>query len=211
MELRPASTVMLCRDAESGIETFLLRRSAASRFVPNAYVFPGGTVDPEDAAEPPVAPDELRRLFRMASPPSERMQGSLVAAARRELFEETGVRLGAGGAFELFSHWITPLRIAPRYDVYFFVARIPAGQRAVADATETHDGVWIAPAQALARAEAGTMHVVYPTRMHLARLRAFRTVEALLAFARTKPVVTVLPDGDEREGFALPAGLEDSW
>ncbi len=211
MELRPASTVMLCRDCPDGIETFLLRRSATSRFVPNAYVFPGGAVDPVDDTATPPSEQTLRHLFRMATPPSARMQASLVAAAHRELFEEAGIRLGSAGRLELFSHWITPYGITPRYDVYFFVAPLPDGQNPVADAAETHDGVWMTPAQAVARAASGSMYVVFPTRMHLERLRAFRSVAQLLDFAWDKPVVTVLPHGDEKIGFSLPPDVGKAW
>src|SRR4030043_1252103 len=45
---RAASTVILARQALSGLEIYLLRRSSESKFFPGSYVFPGGTVDPED-------------------------------------------------------------------------------------------------------------------------------------------------------------------
>lgn len=211
MEPRPASTVILVRaGARGAVEVFMLRRSARSAFAPNVYVFPGGTVNESDAHQA-AAPRELSRLFRMASPPPAELQASLVAAARRELHEEAGVRLEDGWPLELFSHWITPLSISPRYDVYFFVAAIPEGQEAVADANETHDGVWLTPGNALARAENGSFSIIYPTRKHLERLAQFRSVDELLAFARTKPVRTVLARGSEAEGFALAADLEDAW
>lgn len=211
MELRPASTVILVRDtAAGGVEVFMLRRSAQSAFAPNVYVFPGGTVDACDRdAGSRIAPHELGRLFRMQSPPSLDLQASLVAAARRELHEEAGVSLEDAGPLELFSHWITPLSVTPRYDVYFFVAPMPAGQSAVADAAETHDGVWIAPVDAL-DASAG-LRIIYPTRKHLERIAQFDNVGSLLAFARTKPISTVLARGSESEGFDLPAEVTEAW
>ncbi len=204
---------MLVRSAAESIEVFMLRRSAKSAFAPDAYVFPGGTVDEtdRDARAPGMEPERLRRLFRMASPPDPALQASLVAAALRELSEESDVRIDDGESLELFSHWITPRSIAPRYDVYFFVARMPEGQTAIADAAETHDGLWIAPADALARAAAGELHVLYPTRKHLERLQSFDDVGALLEFARKKPILTILPSGTERDGFTLPAELEGVW
>jgi 8-oxo-dGTP pyrophosphatase MutT (NUDIX family) len=212
MELRPASTVILVRAAATGgIEVFMLRRSAERAFAPNVYVFPGGTVDASDRDAGSVAPKELTRLFRMPSPPSPEMQASLVAAARRELREEAGVTLDDASPLELFSHWITPLSITPRYDVYFFVAPMPAGQNAVADAAETHDGVWIAPRDALAIGASPGLRIIYPTRKHLERIAEFDSVDALLTFARTKPISTVLARGSESEGFALPAEVADAW
>lgn len=177
---------MLVRSAAGGIEVFMLRRSPGSTFAPDAYVFPGGTLEPQDASD-------------------------FVRTAIRELFEECGVLIADPHQLVPFSHWITPESEPRRYDVHFFVAALPDGQRPAADAAETHDGIWIAPADALARSAAGALHVLYPTRKHLERLRDFDTVEALLAFARTKPIFTILPSGTQEEGFALPSELEGAW
>lgn len=212
MDLRPASTVILVRDAPDGIEVFMLRRSAQSRFLPDAYVFPGGTVDAADrAAGAVVEPARLKKFFRMERPPGDELQRGLVAAALRELFEECGVRLAGAQELELFSHWITPESISPRYDVFFFVARMPERQTAIADAVETHDGIWIAPSLALERHAAGNFYLIYPTKMHLERLREFAAAGDVLDFARKKPIRTVLAHEDENSGFALPDGLEGAW
>jgi 8-oxo-dGTP pyrophosphatase MutT (NUDIX family) len=53
VEIRPAATVMLVRDApEPGggtrLEVLMVRRNLRSDFVGGAYVFPGGAVDPHD-------------------------------------------------------------------------------------------------------------------------------------------------------------------
>src|SRR4051794_19767830 len=48
--LRDASTVVLLRDGTSGLEAYLLRRASTMSFGPGMHVFPGGSVDPEDAA-----------------------------------------------------------------------------------------------------------------------------------------------------------------
>ena len=47
---RPAATVLLMRDGASGIELLMTRRSMTASFAAGAYVFPGGGVDPADAA-----------------------------------------------------------------------------------------------------------------------------------------------------------------
>lgn len=210
MDPRPASTVMLLRDAPDGLEVFMLRRSAQSRFAPDAYVFPGGTVDESDR-ESLVDGALLKHLFRMEQPPPAELQRGVVAAAVRELREECGVRLAGAQDLELFSNWVTPESISPRYDVFFFVAAMPHGQTARADAVETHDGVWIAPSNALERGAAGGFYLIYPTIMHLARLRRFHSAGEVLAFARAKPVHTVLARGDVQTGFTLAPGLEDAW
>src|ERR1700680_3409020 len=47
---RPSASVILVRDGPSGLETFMVLRHARSPVLPSAYVFPGGTVRPDDSA-----------------------------------------------------------------------------------------------------------------------------------------------------------------
>ena len=95
--IKPAATVMLVRDASSGLQVFVLRRVAAMAFAPGMTVFPGGAVDPADH-DPALewsGPDVVwwaRHLHQEAG--SAR---ALVVAAVRELFEETGVLLAGHG------------------------------------------------------------------------------------------------------------------
>lgn len=87
---RPAATVVIVRDCESGPEVLLLQRQHASGFVPGAYVFPGGRVDEEDGAA--VLKERAGTLAQGANPALPYWM-----AAIREVFEETGVLL-AGDA-----------------------------------------------------------------------------------------------------------------
>lgn len=183
--IRRAATVMLVRDAPSGIEVLLLRRSAASAFAADAFVFPGGALDDDDG-------DSLERT------------------AVRELFEEAHVRLPID-ALVRFSHWITPPGEARRFDTHFFVARAPHDQVARADESETHDLRWISPRDALALRASGALHLVYPTIKHLERLAQLADVDALLAYARAKKIVTVAPYALLVDGYAMPADLEGCW
>ncbi|MGA8535734.1 MAG: hypothetical protein WB615_16620, partial [Candidatus Tumulicola sp.] len=50
MKLTPrlAATVILARPAPPDFELYMTRRSRHSAFAADAFVFPGGTVDPED-------------------------------------------------------------------------------------------------------------------------------------------------------------------
>lgn len=182
---RLAACVILARDAAT-LEVLLLRRSEHSAFAPNAYVFPGGAQDREDCA-------------------------SLERTAARELYEEAGLRVKTSDLVR-FSHWITPPGQSRRFDTTFFVAAAARdGAIAAADERETHDARWIAPAQALRDCAEGHMHVVFPTQKHLERLAAFTTVGELLAFARTKRIVTVAPDASPEAGYAMPPELEGTW
>lgn len=219
--MRLAATVMLVRERERGLEVLMLRRSARSAFAPHAFVFPGGTVDDGDYTEAELSwpAERLAREFRARVPAAlptpepaiaARDGLALVRAAARELREEAAVGVDPGD-LSLFSHWITPPTEPRRYNTHFFVARAPADARGVADAVETHDARWLSPRDALAQYEAGTMHLVYPTIKHLERIDAFDGVEALIAFARAKPIWTVMPDRAPSEGFVMPKTLENAW
>ena len=106
--LRDAATVMLIRDAvdEDGgdaIEVCMLRRNLASEFVAGVYVFPGGSVDPDDRGR---EAEELSRGLTDAEASAilgvESGGLSFWVAALRECFEEAGVLvaepLGPGGS-----------------------------------------------------------------------------------------------------------------
>ena len=90
---RDAATVILLRQVASGVEAFLLRRTAELEFAPGAYVFPGGSVDARDADETigwaGPAPADFGGLLDV--PPNRAR--ALVCAAVRETFEESGVLL----------------------------------------------------------------------------------------------------------------------
>jgi recombination protein RecT len=220
MLVRPAAAIDT-GDGE-GISVLMVRRSASSSFVPDVFVFPGGTLDPADYDSlPPEGWNEERiaREFRSVisqslpasqEPIAQRDARALVRAAVRELAEEVAIVLDPG-EMRLFSHWITPSNEARRYNTHFFVARGPAGQEGVADAVETHDAVWIAPREALERSARAEFSLVYPTVKHLERLASFSNVDALLAFAQTKPIVTIVPNGSRADGFSMPQQLEDAW
>ncbi len=90
---RHAATVVLLRDTPQGPQAYLLRRVRAMSFAGGMHVFPGGSVDPDDAgaeigwAGPPVA--DWARAFSCDEP----LARALVCAAVRETFEESGVLL----------------------------------------------------------------------------------------------------------------------
>src|SRR6266581_3435748 len=93
---RSSSAVMLLRDraSEQGIEVFMVRRVIQSDFMPDVYVFPGGSVSADDRAAE-LAEDVCTPVAPAAADPEGRtVLGSGVrAAAIRELFEEAGVLL----------------------------------------------------------------------------------------------------------------------
>lgn len=84
-------------ESPSGVEVFMLRRVASMAFAPSVWVFPGGGVDPRDAAAdlPWAGPSPAEWANRLGC--DEGLARSLVAAAVREVFEECGVLLAGPG------------------------------------------------------------------------------------------------------------------
>src|SRR5436305_7780946 len=56
---RPASSVILLRDEPDGPEVLLVRRNPESRFMPGAWVFPGGALRDGDAGPAATGAREL--------------------------------------------------------------------------------------------------------------------------------------------------------
>lgn len=95
-EPRPASTVVLARAGRGGVEVLLVRRPIASRFAADAWVFPGGAVDPEDrdldlAGHLPQS--ALRDWARRLAIDDPAAALGFLSAAVRETWEETGILL----------------------------------------------------------------------------------------------------------------------
>ena len=98
-----------------------------------------------------------------------------------------------GTAVEYLAHWITPVVEPRRYDTRFFAARVPRGSEAIIDPREMTDAVWITPAGALERNDAGRLPMVFPTLKTLERLARYDTVEAALAALSERRVPAILP------------------
>ncbi|MBI4766094.1 MAG: hypothetical protein HY787_16100 [Deltaproteobacteria bacterium] len=95
--IRPASTVVLVREQDQGLQVYLLKRSSGSGFFPGSYVFPGGALNPDEGEVDfwqqhlDLRPKDLLGVFG-----SGLDRAALIAfgvAAIRETFEEAGVFL----------------------------------------------------------------------------------------------------------------------
>jgi 8-oxo-dGTP pyrophosphatase MutT (NUDIX family) len=168
---RLAATVILLRDGHDRLEVLLVRRTPKARFLGGAWVFPGGAVGPDDGA----GDDGVR------------------AAAIRELREESGIELPGPAELVAFSRWITPAQLTTRFDTWFFLARLPAGERPRIDESEIVDARWFTPAAALAGFRAGEIVMVFPTIRHLEQLSGFTRADELLAYARARRIQPVQP------------------
>ena len=97
--IRNAATIILVRDPESEPKVLMGQRGAKAAFMPNKFVFPGGAMDPDDGS--------ISLADRLPQPCSERiaedaapdLAPGLFGAAIRELWEETGLILGARGTW----------------------------------------------------------------------------------------------------------------
>mgnify|MGYP001791320496 CR=1 FL=1 len=194
----PAASVIVLRD--SPLEELMIRRHSKSSFVPDAWVFPGGVVEPSDHA--------LGDGTELAT---------MRVAAARELFEESGIWLGApltdadakrgkllAGEitfaslldespidFEKLvwtSRWITPVGVPKRFDTYFFLAAVDRNAIASAENVEAVEAIWIPPAEAIER-----LQIVFPTQKNLEALAGFTTAEELIASRRGMGVATTRP------------------
>ena len=97
--IRDAATIILVRDADSTPRVLMGQRGAKAAFMPNKFVFPGGALDAGDADVPLAADLPAPCAARLDMDSVAGLGPSLFAAAIRELWEETGLLLGAPG------HW----------------------------------------------------------------------------------------------------------
>lgn len=157
-EPKPAATVVLLRDGDAGIETFLMRRAMTMRFAPGMYVFPGGRVEDVD-------------------------DGSTRACGIRETFEETGVDLSAS-QISYWSRWITPEVEDWRYDVHFYCAALPAGSDARNTTSEADWVGWYSLAHIIDEFIAERLPLLPPTIATIHEIAEFDDVASVLAAPR---------------------------
>lgn len=180
--LRKAATVVVVRDGEKGLEILLLKRSDQLEFAPGNWVFPGGSVDPQDAEGSAEEMDTLQ------------------AAAVREAKEETGADLYTED-LTYFLQFTTPGG-KKRFETWFFVAPIRHSTADITpDGSEIVEHRWIDPAEAVNAFEQGNMPIFVPTGLTLMRLSFYNSVEDLIRAFQAAPPVKILPfvvkDGDD--------------
>ncbi|MBK1635866.1 NUDIX hydrolase [Rhodovulum adriaticum] len=98
--IRDAATVIVLRD-KGGVPSVLMgQRGASAAFMPNKFVFPGGAVDATDADVPLACPLTGNCDARLRAETDPALASALVAAAIREVWEETGLIFGTPGAWD---------------------------------------------------------------------------------------------------------------
>ena len=203
---RLASTTLVVRDHVDGWQVLMLRRSLSASFMPGAYVFPGGAVDPLDGSDAAQAHAvaALRECFEecglwlgLAQP----VDAQVLAEARRRLLAGSVSMHEVAAEFGLplrpavlarWSHWVTPIDLPKRFDTWFFVVLAPPDQAPKVDAGETTAWVWVRPAEALAQHGEGQLQVEFATLRTLESLAPFDGADALMRRARAACVVPTI-------------------
>ncbi|KAB7740200.1 NUDIX domain-containing protein [Parvibaculum sedimenti] len=162
---RDAASLVLVDDQGDEPRILMGRRHARMAFVPDAFVFPGGKLDPDDFIARPAT--ELPAAVNFG--PKAR---ALAMAAIRETFEETGLLLAAPGevgaeAAQSWAHFrecgiaprldalsalaraITPVGSPIRFHARFFTASASALEGTLAGSGELEDLDWYPLSEAL--------------------------------------------------------------
>lgn len=143
--------------------------------------------------------DAWRRSSIAVEPASARFNaGRVLAAARREVFEEAGLKLDAA-TLRPWANWVTPADQPKRFDTYFYLACPLSGAEPRHQTTEASSSLWM-PVHGILDAEAaGTLKLMPPTLSLLDELLALGTVEAILA--EDRDIVPVRPKPGALEEF----------
>lgn len=100
-----------------------------------------------------------------------------------------------------WTRWITPEFEPKRYDTWFFVAALPAGQRTRNASTEADRTVWIRPGEAALGYDKGELLMMPPTVATLRQLQPYGSAAEALEAAVGRDLAPVLAkprvEGDE--------------
>jgi 8-oxo-dGTP pyrophosphatase MutT (NUDIX family) len=101
VKIRDAATMLIVDRTGATPKVLLGRRHHGHKFMPGKYVFPGGRVELTDrrmVAATALDPRVEARLMKEVRHPSAQKSRGFPLAAIREVFEETGLALGAEAA-----------------------------------------------------------------------------------------------------------------
>lgn len=231
---RLAATIVLLREHQGVLETFLMRRTATMSFMPGVFVFPGGGVEARDHAPHHrwSGPDLDDWAQCLGVEPAIAL--SLLTAGVRELFEEADVLLADGGDLTALrreldagaplaallaagrltmltdlmrplTRWVTPAWVPKRFDTWFFVAHLPEGAQGRVATSESTESLWYPVDSAIEDAEAGTLPL---PRATLDVLRDVRSRGALDDVMETWTSPPRHQGRAERDGEGLRAWVE---
>lgn len=169
----PAATVILLKEPKNrALEVFLMKRPLTAKFMPGAYVFPGGRVDEGEG---------------------------FTQAAIRECREECGIIIPSTDNLVPFSWWITPKHERRRYDTRFFVTQVGVDVETNMNPAEALEGVWMTAKDAISKSMDGHMKVAPPTRACLEVIQIANSFDHLLAI-KPDPDIPIEPNFIEKDG-----------
>lgn len=190
--IRRAASVLMLRESAEGFEVFVQHRVATMDFAAGMVVYPGGRVDPRDSEtagsgqlDPMITRTHAERWARTSvwdqgEASAQQKAGEILAAALREVFEETGLVLDPGQLFP-WANWVTPEGFPRRFDTYFFVAALAANQEPAHQTTEAVRSDWAKPQELFAALERGELKMMRPTQRTLLDAMELGTVQAIIA------------------------------
>lgn len=162
---RDAASLVLLDEREGEPRVLMGRRHSRMKFIPDAFVFPGGKLDAGDLKARPATPLAEHASFGAKAE-------ALAKAAIRETFEETGLILAAKGdvgeasgpgwahfrerglaprldALSCLARAITPASSPIRFHARFFVASAAALEGTLAGSGELEELGWYPISEAL--------------------------------------------------------------
>ena len=197
-----------CADGQ-GYEVLMTRRADQGNFA-NAYVFPGGGLEAQDSDPANHALARVRqgmldaggepRITQALAGIRETFEelGILLAYdetgrpvtheqvqqldRKASLYEQCRARGWTLAVDQLWylAHWTAARDLPKRFNVPFFVARMPERQTPEADETEQFEPTWIRPQEALQRFAEKSLALVFPTERTLQRMAGFANTQAAL-------------------------------
>jgi len=183
-----------------------MKRSAKTRFLPGAYVFPGGRVDPDDANVDLLGGEGDRKRMNCEQ------AAAYQVAAIRETAEECGVKLDVT-QIAYWSWWLTPKIEPRRYDTRFFMANVGEETVATHDNVELIESAWWSPSEALRRLRAREIFMAPPTWITLMELSTFERADDVLKAASLRNTPCIEPmfvESEAGQRILLPSA-EGHW
>jgi 8-oxo-dGTP pyrophosphatase MutT (NUDIX family) len=203
--IQAATLVVFHEQASGPPDILMVRRSARMAFAAGAAVFPGGRVDDDDhriaagigdgthdpadlAARIAAVRETLEETGlgvgimapREGMPLAAMREGLMADAPFSDLLDRHGASLDLGG-LAAFTRWRPNFAHSRVFDTRFYIAR---AERRPDDLTvhqgENSELFWLPAREALARADAGDMAIIFPTRRNLERLALYGSFDEAL-------------------------------
>ncbi|GAA1343278.1 NUDIX hydrolase [Arthrobacter roseus] len=202
------SVIMLRRDADDPV-VFIQNRAHTMDFAAGMVVFPGGRVDGKDyvtarkpelsrVAERHASAWQKSAISDGGARSTREMSAILLAAALREVEEETGASLTAG-ELTPWANWVTPSGMPKRFDTYFYLTQPAPSLDPRHQTTEASSSHWSSVRSILTEADDGALQLMPPTRHLLEELvgldpddkqfRSGRPIEPVWAMLPGRPVL----------------------